>query len=98
MSSQSDLVNFFFGLRGPSVSLETACSSSLVAVALAVNALRKGDCDYAIVGAANLKSWRDYQLMLDVRRPAAHMHNHLTACSALILKQYRCLWCSYLQG
>jgi polyketide synthase PksL len=66
MSSMSDQINYFFGTSGPSLSLETACSSSLVALAQAVNALRQGHCDYAFVVAANLGSYRDYQLILDV--------------------------------
>jgi acyl transferase domain-containing protein len=66
MSSMSDQINYFYGLHGPSINIDTACSSSLVALAQAVNSLRQGHCDYALVVAANLRAQRDYQLMLDV--------------------------------
>jgi polyketide synthase 13 len=65
MSSMSDQINYFYGLHGPSINIDTACSSSLVALAQAVNSLRQGHCDYALVVAANLRAQRDYQLMLD---------------------------------
>ncbi|MFJ9108840.1 amino acid adenylation domain-containing protein [Streptomyces sp. NPDC102283] len=40
------------GLTGPALSVQTACSTSLVAVHLAVQALRGGDADMALAGAA----------------------------------------------
>lgn len=40
------------GLTGPALSVQTACSTSLVAVHLAVQALRSGDADMALAGAA----------------------------------------------
>jgi len=47
--------SFKLGLRGPSLTVHTACSTSLVAVHLACEALRNGECDMAIAGAANLE-------------------------------------------
>ncbi|HHH28716.1 MAG TPA: aminotransferase class III-fold pyridoxal phosphate-dependent enzyme, partial [Polyangiaceae bacterium] len=38
------------GLRGPAVSVHTACSTSLVAAAMAMDSLRRGDCDLALAG------------------------------------------------
>ncbi|KAI1098670.1 polyketide synthase-like protein [Jackrogersella minutella] len=43
-----------FNLQGPSLTLNTACSSSLYCLHTAVSAIRAGDCDGAVVAAANL--------------------------------------------
>lgn len=47
-------ISHFLDLRGPSVVMDTACSSALVAMNMAVQALRAGDIDSAIVGGASL--------------------------------------------
>ena len=45
---------YVFGLRGPTMTINAACSSSLVALHLAAQAMRQGEIELALVGAATL--------------------------------------------
>jgi acyl transferase domain-containing protein/NADPH:quinone reductase-like Zn-dependent oxidoreductase/NAD(P)-dependent dehydrogenase (short-subunit alcohol dehydrogenase family)/acyl carrier protein len=46
-------ISYALGLHGPTLTIDTACSSSLVAVHMATRCLARGECDIAIVAAAN---------------------------------------------
>lgn len=46
-------ISYFFDLKGPSLVVDTACSSALTALHLAQESLQRGECDHALVGAAN---------------------------------------------
>jgi acyl transferase domain-containing protein/NAD(P)-dependent dehydrogenase (short-subunit alcohol dehydrogenase family)/acyl carrier protein len=45
---------FLLDWQGPALAVDTACSSSLMAVHLAVQALRRRECDIALAGGVNL--------------------------------------------
>ncbi|WP_059007681.1 beta-ketoacyl synthase N-terminal-like domain-containing protein [Streptomyces specialis] len=47
-------VSFFLSLCGPSMAVDTMCSASLTALHLAVEALRRGECEAALAGGVNL--------------------------------------------
>ncbi|MFI8977450.1 amino acid adenylation domain-containing protein [Nocardia asteroides] len=54
LSMSAGRLSHLLGCHGPSMVLATACSSSLVAVHTAIGAIRRGECDTAIVAAAKL--------------------------------------------
>lgn len=47
-------IAYFLNLHGPTMTIDTACSSSMHAIHLAVQSIRSGDSDAAIVGGSHL--------------------------------------------
>ncbi len=54
--SLANRVSYLLDLTGPSMPVDTACSASLTAIHLAVAALRRGECEFALAGGVNLYS------------------------------------------
>ena len=53
LAMQANRISYYFNLKGPSMSCCTACSAGLSALHLAMNALRCGDCEQAVIGSSN---------------------------------------------
>lgn len=54
LSIAANRLSYALDARGPSLAVDTACSSSLVAIHLAVQSLRRDECDLAIAGGVNV--------------------------------------------
>ncbi|GLA29678.1 type I Iterative Polyketide synthase (PKS) [Aspergillus niger] len=54
-SIQAGRISHFFNLRGPCMAIDTACSSSLYALHQAVQSIRSGEADSALVAGSKLR-------------------------------------------
>jgi amino acid adenylation domain-containing protein len=55
-ASLANRISHFFNFSGPSVAMNTSCSSAMSALHFACESIVGGECDVALVGAANLVS------------------------------------------
>ncbi|OJJ70337.1 hypothetical protein ASPBRDRAFT_197051 [Aspergillus brasiliensis CBS 101740] len=55
-TSAAELLNRYFRWEGPLYTIDTTCSSSTAPIEMAYHALRRGECDIAVVGGGNLLS------------------------------------------
>ncbi|MCO6042585.1 SDR family NAD(P)-dependent oxidoreductase [Aeoliella sp. ICT_H6.2] len=53
LSIAANRISYIFDLHGPSAAVDTACSSASLAIHLAVESLRRKECDAAIAGGVN---------------------------------------------
>ncbi len=53
LAMMANRISYHFNLMGPSITYCTACSASLTALHSALNSLRCGDCEQALVGSVN---------------------------------------------
>ncbi|PTB44904.1 hypothetical protein M441DRAFT_53996 [Trichoderma asperellum CBS 433.97] len=63
-SIQAGRISYYFNLHGPSFTADTACSSGLYALHLAVQSIRSGDSDSAIVAASSLHLQPHYMISM----------------------------------
>ncbi|MFS0873157.1 SDR family NAD(P)-dependent oxidoreductase [Paenibacillus xylanilyticus] len=53
-ASIANRVSYFCNFNGPSMAIDTVCSSSLIAVHLALESIKRGECEVALAGGVNL--------------------------------------------
>ncbi|KAK7979719.1 hypothetical protein PG989_012176 [Apiospora arundinis] len=63
---QAGRLSYYFDFRGPSFSIDTACSSGLYAVHAAVQSIRSGESDAAVVAAACLRLQPDDMISMSM--------------------------------
>jgi len=98
-STAAGRLSYTLGLQGPSLAVDTACSSSLAALHLAVQSLRSGESDRAIVGGVNVILSPEYSINFSRARmlapdgrcktfdAAADGYGRAEGCVAVVLKR-----------
>ncbi|KAK8167444.1 polyketide synthase [Phyllosticta citribraziliensis] len=64
----SNRVSYYFDLRGPSFTVDTACSSSVYALHSAVQSIRSGESESALVGAVHVNLMPDLTVSMSMSK------------------------------
>ena len=77
-SIASGRLSFFYGLNGPTLSIDTACSSALVAIHEACRSIMAGECDAAITGGVEvlIDPWQHIGTILESRLLELGLSDH----------------------
>lgn len=89
-ASAASLISKCFGLKGPSQSTDSACASSVSALELAVQSLRLGRCELAVVGGVHLLLTPDthtQRSQMGLLSKAAGHHMLGEGCGVLVLRR-----------
>ncbi len=63
-SSIANRLSYFHNFTGPSMAVDTSCASSLTAIHLAIESIKRGECNAALVGGVNLVCHPYHQALL----------------------------------
>lgn len=74
-ASISNRISYFLNLNGPSMTVNTMCSSVISCLDLAINSIKNGECDAALVGGVNLIVHPNKYIM--------HSHNRMLSDDGL---------------
>jgi acyl transferase domain-containing protein/acyl carrier protein len=67
-------VSYFLDLRGPSMTVDTMCSASLTCLHLAVESLRRNECELALAGGVNLSLHANKFVQIEGMKMASSDH------------------------
>lgn len=77
-TSIANRVSYFCCFHGPSIAVDTACSSSLTALHLALESIKRGECEVSLVGGVNLSLHLNKYLtygMMDMHSSDGYCHS-----------------------
>ena len=84
-SIQAGRISYLFDLRGPCFAVDTACSSTLHALHLAVQSIRSGESESAIVGGSSLHLQPDDSVSMSMLGSVLYPPSRLTNLNGEVL-------------
>lgn len=88
----SNRVSHFYDFQGASMTLDVGCSTSLVALHQAVQALRSGQSDLAIVGSSHITLSPDMFIAFSNSRYVSFVGNSKTGYFYVLTRSIKCPW------